>query len=290
MITICVTTFKEEKTIGKCLESILCQKIENYEIIVSCPDEPTINVVKKYIEKYDQIKLIRDPCKGKPTALNLIFKEAKGEILVLTDGDVILGENSINFLTKHFKNPKIGAVCGKVIYQIDKNNLFYEWAKLSEKLYDKIRKQQDKDNKLWHPSGNLYAIRNYLIKKIPPNTLSDDAVVGVLIKSKGYLIKYEPNAKVYVKFPSNIKDFIQQKSRTRAGFLQLRKWFSFKEKKISDEILNGFKLLIETYNIKKINKFLLIGLIFFISWLRAYWIIYSKQSLKKVWKRIETTK
>ncbi len=153
--------------------------------------------------------LIRGSAKGKPTALNLLFKKVSGKILILTDGDVILGENSISFLLQHFKNPKTGAVSGKVIYQIPKNSLFYEWAKLSEKVFDKMRKLQDRKNELWYLTGYSYAIRNGLIKQIPSNALSDDVVIGYLIKSKGYLIKYEPKAKVFVKFPATISDFIK---------------------------------------------------------------------------------
>ncbi|MEM5811457.1 MAG: glycosyltransferase [Candidatus Aenigmatarchaeota archaeon] len=290
MLSIGITAFKEEISISKCLNSILSQNLRNYEIIVSCPDEPTANIVKQYMKKYRQIKLIRDPGKGKPTALNLLFKKVKGKFLVLTDGDVILGKNSISFLLKHFKNPKVGAVSGNVVYRISKDSLFYEWAKLSEKVFDKMRKLQDKKNELWHPTGYLYAIRNGLVKQIPPNALSDDALIGYLIKSKGYLIKYEPKAKVYVKFPSTITDFIKQKSRTRAGFLQLKKWFGFEARKISTEISIGVKDLFKAYGMRKFYKMIFVGLIYLLAWLRAYWLIFREKPFEKIWERIETTK
>ncbi|MEM5874531.1 MAG: glycosyltransferase [Candidatus Aenigmatarchaeota archaeon] len=290
MLSIGITAFKEEISISKCLNSILSQNLRNYEIIVSCPDKPTANIVKQYMKKYRQIKLIRDPGKGKPTALNLLFKKVKGKFLVLTDGDVILGKNSISFLLKHFKNPKVAAVSGNVVYRISKDSLFYEWAKLSEKVFDKMRKSQDKKNELWHPTGYLYAIRNGLVKQIPPNALSDDALIGYLIKSKGYLIKYEPKAKVYVKFPSTITDFIKQKSRTRAGFLQLKKWFGFEARKISTEISIGVKDLFKAYGMRKFCKMIFVGLIYLLAWLRAYWLIFREKPFEKIWERTETTK
>jgi cellulose synthase/poly-beta-1,6-N-acetylglucosamine synthase-like glycosyltransferase len=220
----------------------------------------------------------------------LAFRKAKGKILILTDGDVLVGKNSIKFLLKHFENPKVGAVSGKVIYQIPKNSLFYEWAKLSEKVFDKMRKIQDKKNELWHPTGYLYAIRNGLIKEIPSNVLSDDALIGYMIKSKGYLIKYEPKAKVYVKFPTSISDFIKQKSRTRAGFLQIKRWFGFEGRKISSEISIGSKDLFKVYGIRKLHKMLIVSFFYLISWIRAYWLIFRRKSFEKIWERIETTK
>jgi GT2 family glycosyltransferase len=208
---------------------------------------------------------LKDPGKGKPTALNLGFKEAKGIILVLTDGDVLVGKDSIKFLLKHFENKKVGAVSGKVIYQIPKNSLFYEWAKLSEKVFDKMRKIQDKKSELWHPTGYLYAIRNGLVKEIPSNVLSDDALIGYMIKAKGYLIKYEPKARV-------------------------KKLFGFEGRKISSEISIGLKDLFRVYGIRKFHKMLIVSFVYLISWLRAYWLIFRGKSFEKIWKRIETTK
>jgi len=153
-----------------------------------------------------------------------------------------------------------------------------------------MRRKQEKTDELWHPTGYLYAIRNGLIKQIRPNTLSDDALIGYLIKSKGYLIKYEPKAKVYVKFPTTISDFIKQKSRTRAGFLQLKKWFGFKGRKITTEIAFGIKDLFRAYGVSKIHKMLFVVLIYLIPWLRAYWLIFREKPFEKVWERIETTK
>lgn len=289
-ITIVVTAFKE-KMIEKCLNSILNQKLhEKFEILVVTPDNQTANIVKRIMKKYKKVKLIKDPGRGKPIALNLIFKKVRKKILVLTDGDVVLERNSINYLIEHFKDSNVGAVSGRVIYRISRNSLFYEWAKLSEKIFDRIRKFQDKEGKLWHPTGYLYAIRSGIVSQIPPNALADDALIGYLIKSKGYLIRYEPRAKVYVKFPSKIRDFLNQKSRTRAGFLQLKRWFGLQTRRMTIEISFGFKELLKIYGIKKIHKMMLVGMIYLISWLRAYWLIFKKESFEKIWVRIDTTK
>jgi len=288
--SVIITAYKEEKTLPKTIASLQKQLPKNSEILVVAPDEPTLSVAKNLSKKDRRIRTLKDPGKGKPTALNLAFKSAKGKILILTDGDVIIGKNSIFHLIKHFKDFSVGAVSGKVVYQINKKSLFYEWAKLSEKVFDKMRKKQSKQGNLWHPTGYLYAIRKGLVKEIPSNALADDAFIGYSIKSKGYKIVYEPKAKVYVKFPATISDFIKQKSRTRAGFLQLKKWFNFQERKITSEISIGLKDLFKAYGLKKFHKAFFIGLIYFYSWFRAYWFIFRKKSFEKIWVRIESTK
>lgn len=272
-ISILVTTYEESEMINKCLDSITSQSLpDRYEILVSSPDKPTINAVKKYQKKHKNIKLIRDPGKGKPLALNILFKKARGDILVLTDGDVVLGKNSIKNLLRHFKNKKTGAVSGRAIYEIPEDSLFFEWAKFSERFLDKMRKINSKRGELYHPTGYLYAIRNNIVERIPENSFSDDAVIGYLIASKGYSIDYESKSKVYVKFPLTVTDFIKQKSRTKAGFLQLKEWSNFEERNIFGELSFGVKDLFKFYGIYKLHKMFLVGVIYFLSWLKAYQI------------------
>jgi cellulose synthase/poly-beta-1,6-N-acetylglucosamine synthase-like glycosyltransferase len=290
-ISIIVTAYKESETINRCLDSITSQSLpDRYEILVSSPDESTINAVKNYQKNNKNIKLVRDPGRGKPVALNILFKKARGDILVLTDGDVILGENSIKNLLRHFKNEKVGAVSGKVIYEVPEDSLFFEWAKFSEKFFDKMRKTKSGERSLYHPTGYLYAIRNNIVGTIPENSFSDDAVVGYLIVSNGYSIEYEPKSKVYVKFPLTVTDFIKQKSRTKAGFLQIKEWFNFEERNMLGELSFGTKDLFKFYGFNKIHKMFLVGLIYFLSWLKAYWIFLGKKEFEEVWSRVESTK
>ena len=134
-ISVILTAFREERTIGKALNELRNQLPKNPEILVISPDNPTISEARKIAKLDKRIRILRDPGEGKPTALNIGFKKVRGKILILTDGDVIIGENSIKFLLKHFGDPRVGAVSSKVVYQISKNSLFYEWAKLSEKVF-----------------------------------------------------------------------------------------------------------------------------------------------------------
>ena len=69
---------------------------------MAAPDEETIQEARKH-----KVKIIKDENKGKPSALNLVFeKTRKSDILILTDGDVYVSENSINELVKQFRDEK----------------------------------------------------------------------------------------------------------------------------------------------------------------------------------------
>ncbi len=292
MISIIITAYKEEKSIGKAIESILQNKIsDNYEILVLAPDEKTLEVARKYSKKHKQVKEIKDEGEGKPSALNLAFKKAKGEILILTDGDVYISFDSISKLLKHFKDKKIGAVSGRPISLDSMKNKFGFWSHLLTDIVNQRRKKALEIKKRFYCSGYLFAMRKGIVDKIPKETLSDDGLMSLLIYQKGYKISYEPEAKVYVKFPTNLKDWINQKKRSAGGYNQIKSWTKEEIRSFSKESSGIFQVLEYPNSLKEF--FWTLELIF----VRLYlWFVIfkdinlKKKDFKKIWVRIESTK
>ena len=139
MISIIITAYKEEKTIGKAIQALLDNNLKNFEILVVAPDTKTLSEIKKFSRKDKRIKDIKDSGKGKPAALNLVFKKAKGEILVLTDGDVWIEKNAIKYLLEPFSDPKVGAVSGHPISINSRNKIMGFWSHLLTSVADKRR-------------------------------------------------------------------------------------------------------------------------------------------------------
>ena len=115
MISVIIASFKEPKTIGRCISSIVNRKYSgiptSFEIIQVSPDEETLNAGKKEAKKYRLGKKyiqIKDPKKGKPYALRMAFKQAKGDIFILTDGDTYFEKDAIKKLLEPFEDKKVG--------------------------------------------------------------------------------------------------------------------------------------------------------------------------------------
>ncbi len=292
MISILIASFKEPKTITKSIKYFLKQNIkERYEIIVSAPDLETQEAVKKLKKNNKKIKLIKDKGKGKPAALNLMFKKAKGEILILSDGDVFVGKNSVNNLLKHFKDKKVGAVSGKPIPKNSRKNMLGFWAYLLTEGIHKQRIHQKDNNQNITCSGYLYGIRN-IIKKIPEDILADDAYITFKIIEKGYKTEYEEKAKVYVTYPKSLQDWIRQKKRTSSRYYQLKKYFDIKKlRNFSSELLLGVKSLFLINNFKELFWFFFLIIMRFYLWFRIFldFRLWNRQ-FEKTWERVETTK
>ncbi|MBM3247161.1 glycosyltransferase [Candidatus Pacearchaeota archaeon] len=290
MITVIITAYKEPQTIGKAITQVIKNKIkEKYEVLVFAPDIETIDAAKKFAKQNKNVRVIQDKGKGKPAALNIALKKAKGEILVLTDGDVYTNENSINKLISFFKDSKIGAVSGHPISLESRKNKFGYWSHLLTDMVDLWRRK----SKFISCSGYLYAVRKNVLSKMPEETLSDDAYNSHIVAEKGYKIAYSPDSFVYIKYPTNFSDWIKQKKRSAGGYNQLKYLLSKKsnDRNIFRESSGIFQVLNYPKNFKEF--FWTIQLILARIYLWAIIFIdinVKKKDFRKIWVRIESTK
>lgn len=217
MIHIIITSYKEPKATLNAVKKLLEQKTkENLKIIVVDPFIEVGDYIKENV-KDKRVEFFLDPGEGKPYALNMLFEiiysNNKNEIIVFTDGDVYVGKNAIKEIIKPFKDKKVGCVTGRP-YTLDKRTTKYGyWSKLLYGGIHKVRKKLDKENKFFQCSGYLFAIRNGVIKEIPVD-VPEDSIIPYLFWKESYKIKYADRAEVYVKYPDNWKDWVNQRVRT----------------------------------------------------------------------------
>jgi len=291
MITCIITGYKEPETIGKAIISMSNSCIEakvDYEILVIAPDEETIKEALNYETK--NIKILQDEGKGKPSALNLAFKEAKGSILILSDGDVYVNQDAVRELLNKIGNSKIGAVSGHPISSSPKETMLGYWSHLLTDMADLTRKKGS-----FVCSGYLYALRKGIVNELPEDCLSDDAYISYKVVEAGYELGYSTDAQVFVKYPDNFKDWMSQKKRSTGGYVQLEKIYKMKSIKemrsLSQEIKGlwnvlcygeSFREFLWTCNLILARAWL---------WINIFWerrII--KKDFNKTWVRIGSTK
>lgn len=223
-----ICAYNEEQNIGKLLESILNHKTKHHldEIIVvssGCTDK-TDEIVKEWAKKDNRVKLIREPeRKGKYSAINLILSNNKSEILVMTDADCLIRENTIDFLLKYFKTPQVGVVCGRTVPINPQDGSFWGYiAHFRYRIFDEAARRDIKLNNYYHISGYLYALKKGIVKKIPP-VLGDDTYIGLETARKGYKIAYSPEAVVNILHPTTFSDLIKQRKRIRLSHMEITK-------------------------------------------------------------------
>ena len=311
MLSVIIVSYKEPLSIAKAINAIADKEYsgidDNYEIIQVSPDKDTLtngylaaeklNILNNFIQ-------IKDPQKGKPYALNLAFKKAKGDIFVLTDGDVYFERNAIKNLISPFVDPEIGGVTGRPISIDSKTTMMnYYGNLLTDAAHDKrlhiMNRKTDEgyfiaDSGFFPLSGYICAVRNLKIK-LPSDTLVDDAYISYAVFNKDYKLAYEPRAKVFVKFPKTLNDYFKQKVRSLGGYTQLRKYDIVKKNKNSrtffDELAYFWFPITYAETPKESIWSLLLYPIRFWTWiLIAKDRVLGNKSFSKSWTRIESTK
>lgn len=295
MISIIITAFKEPKTIGKAIESFLKQGVKSkFELIVSAPDKETLNAAKKYSYKNKKIKLFKDPGKGKSYALNLLFKKIKGDIIILTDGDVYVFDNSINEILKKFNDSKVGCVTGRPIPLENKKTKYGYWANFLFDSAHQLRKRLNKKRKFLECSGYLWAFRNKIIKNFPLD-VAEDTIVPYLFSEKDYKITYAEKALVFVKNVDNWREWISQKTRTSKAHETLNKYVNThkipRTKTFSNEFRGILYLFSYPKNLREFFWTLELFLARLYMWGIVFFEIYFKKNYHKDnWERVESTK
>jgi len=172
------------------------------------------------------VSFFLDPGDGKGYALNILFEQIysknKNDIIVLTDGDVYVSKNAVLEILEKFKDPKVGCVTGRPISIDSRKTKYGLWSKIAFAGIDKARRNLARKKSFFECSGYLFAIRNGVITSFPSKT-SEDSIIPFLFWKKGYQIAYADRAEVYVKNPSNWKDWLNQKVRNVKAHENLNK-------------------------------------------------------------------
>ena len=291
VISIIICAFKEPDGVRRAINSFQLQPHD--EILVVAPDKETEEVCKEFESK--KIRYIKDEGVGKPAALNLAFREAKGDILILTDGDVYPNVYAVGQFIKVFDiftDPEIGAVSGRPVSLSPTTTMLGYWSHLLCDMADRVRKESNSIV----CSGYLYAINRKAIEgmNMPEDILSDDAYISYYIQSKGFKIAYSSSAQAFVKYPTTFSDWIKQKVRSTGGYTQLTQlgltpknaMRGFKQE--AKEVLTVFGY---SKGLKQFFWTCMLVMARVYLWIKIYYERKIKhKSFEKTWVRIETTK
>lgn len=119
MVTVIVPCRNEERFIAGCLDSILASTYprEALEVLVvdGRSDDGTRAVLADYVARHPTVRMLDNPRRIQPAALNIGIGAARGEILVRMDAHVVYPPNYITDLVAALLETGAGNVGGVVI-------------------------------------------------------------------------------------------------------------------------------------------------------------------------------
>ena len=293
MLSVLITAFREPATIGRAIEAFLPQLLEDAEVLVVCPDPETSAVVDGYAVDYPAVRRVTDPQRGKPAALNVGLKAARGDVVVLSDGDVVVAGDALAPLLAPFEDLRVGAVSGHPVSTSPRDTLLGYWSHLLTEGVHRMRLDRDRAGQFLLCSGYLFAFRSVLVEHVPEDALAEDAVISHFIARQGCRIRYAPQAHVFVKYPTTYRDWLRQKVRSAGGYAQdyVRR-SPLRMRSVWLEMLNGTRLALRY---PRSPREFLWTLLLFAARLHLWLLVFVnvrllRRPLTALWQRVETTK
>ena len=124
MISIIVPVYNAEKTIRRCIESILAQTYENFELLLIDDGAKDLSptIIDEYAETDIRIKVFHKENGGTASARNYGLEKASRQYIGFVDDDDYVHPTMYERLLKGFEHPSVDISCCqfKAIYEIDK--------------------------------------------------------------------------------------------------------------------------------------------------------------------------
>jgi len=225
-ISIIMSVYNEEAVIKRKMESIYytCYPLKKFEVLIGsdASSDNTNLICRIYAENYDNIKFFTfNKRRGKPSVINNLIEHAGGEIVVITDANVMFEYTTLFELIKHFRNESIGLVDSHI-----KNvGIRKQGISIQENLYiSREVKIKHYESLSWGcmmgPFGGCYAVRKELYEPVPPNFLVDDFYINMKVLSKNKKAINTLEAIVREDVSDDLREEFRRKIRIAAGNFQ----------------------------------------------------------------------
>lgn len=181
--------YNVEKYLCQCIDSIIMQDNNNYEIILiddgssdKCPQ-----ICDRYAQQYNQVKVIHKTNGGVSEARNLGIEKASGDFLIFVDSDDSLKEGLLDVANQIIEsNPKVDIIGFGYERVIDGNEVKYSY---SNQIYN-INKKQALEDFLEYkyfnhePWGKIFSRRLFSKLRFPNNRIAEDLAISYLWMDK----------------------------------------------------------------------------------------------------------
>jgi|HubBroStandDraft_6_1064221.scaffolds.fasta_scaffold01556_3 cellulose synthase/poly-beta-1,6-N-acetylglucosamine synthase-like glycosyltransferase/spore germination protein YaaH/peptidoglycan/xylan/chitin deacetylase (PgdA/CDA1 family) len=224
-VTVMIPAYNEESVIVDTVRSALASTYPTLEILVvdDGSTDRTAELARENFGRDSRVRLLLQPNRGKPAALNHALSEAVGEIVVSIDADTIVDPEAISRLVRHFADPKVGAVAGNVKV-MNRNKWLTRWQALEYITSQNLEKRAfDLLNCIPVVPGAAGAWRTDLLRAnggFSGDTVAEDTDLTLTIRRNGWKILYDEDAIGRTEVPDTVEALIRQRFRWTFGTLQ----------------------------------------------------------------------
>ncbi len=219
-VTVVVAAYNEESCIAEKIRNSLAldYPADRFELLIG--SDGSTDKTNEIVSGWDdpRVRLSAAERAGKTSVLNRCIPDAKGELIILSDANTLIDPAAVKKLVRHFRDPDVGAVCGKLKLYNPKVKGYEESAYWT---YESLLKfYEGKRGAVMGANGGLYAIRRTLFQLLPPGTIVDDFVIPLRVLDKGFKVLYDPEAIAWEETTEDYAREFGRRARIAAGNFQ----------------------------------------------------------------------
>ncbi len=225
-VSILMPVHNEEAVLRHKIQRLLASDypVGFFEIIIGSDnsDDRSDAIINEFARTDDRIIFFRAEERiGKSGMLNILASRAKGEIIIITDANVMPSVHAVGLLAAGFLKPETG-LCDASVTPSDTEG---EGITIQENFYSRFESALKRaEGKAWGtmtgPYGGFYAVRKSTFPVLPCNLLVDDLYVGLTVLKNGLSAYNIPEATVTEDTSPGISGQFRRRVRIAAGSFQ----------------------------------------------------------------------
>ena len=193
-VSVLIPAYNEEEVIGRKIENTLALDYpsEKLEIIVASEStDGTDEIARRYAGK--GVRLLPSAVRrGKVANLNRAVPESRGEILMFTDANAMVGPGALRKLVRHLADPRIASVSGRLTYANPGGGSAGESEGLYWGMEQIIKRASSRLFSLPGANGSLFAVRRECHRPISEDRGDDFEIpIRCIVDGRGSILEPE---------------------------------------------------------------------------------------------------
>jgi cellulose synthase/poly-beta-1,6-N-acetylglucosamine synthase-like glycosyltransferase len=218
-VTLLIAAFNEEAVLRQKLENSLALDYPRERLRILVASDGSTDATEAIAREFSRSRvelLALSPNRGKVTALNKAMQGIESGIVLLSDANVRYLPDAVRKLVRHFADPAVGAVSGKVMLVNDR----VSYSAAEDQYYSVehfIQRVEGETGSMIGSDGAMYAIRRELYPFPPADTILDDVVRSNGVIRQGRRLQHDSEAVGYERNEQELKQEFRRKVRIIAG-------------------------------------------------------------------------
>ncbi|MCW2639708.1 MAG: polysaccharide deacetylase [Dactylosporangium sp.] len=222
-VSVIVPAYNEAANIAATVRSLVASDYPHVEVIVvdDGSSDGTADIVARL--RLPGVYVIRQANAGKPAALNNGIRHARGDLLVLVDGDTVFEPDAIGRLVQPLRDPEVGAVSGNTKVA-NRKGLLGRWQHLEYVIgFNLDRRMFDVGRCMPTVPGAIGAFRRAAVTDVggvSDQTLAEDTDFTMAVIRAGWRVVYASGAVAWTEAPASLRQLWRQRYRWCYGTMQ----------------------------------------------------------------------